>query len=376
LPSPDIREYVDLTLYDRTPQELLDTALADAAIKLPGWVPREGNTELVLLEAVSLEVAELVYAINRLPGAVTEVLLGLYGIVRDDGAPPVATVRFELSDNLGHTIPAGTIVRLVAGDVVVDFTTNANLAIAPGATEGVIGITADRNTIEGNGTPIDTELELITAVPYVDAVVVTVAIAGGLEAETGESFLDRGAQALRRLVSTLVTPDHFVAAALEDPNVLRAQGLDNYNPAVGPNPGDNPGHITVVVAGANGAALTAPQKAAIEAVLEAAAMANLDVHLADPNVTNQAIDVTVVRLAGYTDLQVQANVTSALQAYLDPATWAWGRDVYRNELISVIDQAVGVDRVVALAVPAADVAITNIGGLVNDGALTITVQAP
>src|SRR4051794_20833934 len=112
MPSPDVTDLVELTLYDKGPFDLVDRALADAAPKLPGWVPREGNTELVLLEAMALPVAELIYAVNRLPGAVLDVLLRLYGITRNLGAPAAATVRFTLADALGHNLPAGTRVAL------------------------------------------------------------------------------------------------------------------------------------------------------------------------------------------------------------------------------------------------------------------------
>lgn len=379
MPSPDITPYVDLTLFDKDPQDLVDQAVEDALVTLPDWEPAEGNTEMVVLEGEALIGAEVIYAINRLPGATVEILLALYGVLRDAGSPPTVELRFELSDDLGHTIDAGTTVRLpLGGDLeVMDFTTDADLVVANGDTEGVVMATGSRNSIDANGIAAETEYELQDAVPYVDRVMGNTDVNAGAEPETGEDFLDRGVQVLRRLVNTLVLPEHFTAEALLNPLVVRATTLDNFDVTVGGGsvPGDHPGHVTVLVAGAAGAALDPGDVADLDADLEAKSMANLAVHVAGPTVTNVAVTAEVIRLAGYLDAEVEANVGAALQAYLDPDTWEWGRDVYRNELISVIDQVEGVDRVVSVTAPAADV-VVDVDELINDGVLTITVTAP
>jgi hypothetical protein len=231
MPVPDVKSYVDLTLYDKDAKKIADQALADAAVKFPGWVARAGNTEVLLIEAMALEVAELAFAINRLPGAVTEVLLGLYGIVRSQGAAPTATATFALSDTLGHTVPSGTVVRLSLGaDVApLDFTTDVALVVPGGQSSGTVAITAKRNTAAANGTISGTALSLVDSIAFVNSVSLGSAVANGQEAETGTAFLDRGIQALRKLVTTLVLPEHFTAEALLDVNVKRATSVDNYN---------------------------------------------------------------------------------------------------------------------------------------------------
>lgn len=376
--SPDVREYVDLSLLDKDAQDLVDAALDDAEVKLPDWTPREGNTEVVLIEALSLTVQELIFAVNRLPGAVTEVLLRLFDVDRSEGAPPTATVTFTLSDTLGHTIPEGTVVRLDLGPDVdpVDFTTDVGLIIGAGSAAGNVAVTATENTIRANDTAAGTDLELIDAHSYVELVELQSAVAGGLEAEDDAAFLTRGAQTLTRLVSTLVLPDHFTAAALDNVNVERATTVDNYDPAVGPNPGDNPGHATVAVAGPAGAALSAGIKTTIETDLEAKALANLDVHVADPTLNSVAVTASVRRLAGFTSTDVEDDVEAALTAYLSPDNWPWDTVVRRNELIALISGVEGVAYVETLTVPAADVNLNGVAPLTQPGALAITVTEP
>src|SRR5687768_10446156 len=110
--TPDLSDYVDLTLYDRDAAALVERALLDATLKLPGWVPREANTEVVLIEALALELVELVYAVNRLPSAVTMALLGLFDVTRDDGTAPTVDIEVTAVDAAGYTVPAGTLFRL------------------------------------------------------------------------------------------------------------------------------------------------------------------------------------------------------------------------------------------------------------------------
>lgn len=373
--SPDLRGYHDLLLFDRLPADLVERALEDAAVKMPDWVPRAGNTEVVLIEALALIVAEHVYALNRMPGAITEILIRLFGIERAQGVAPTATVTFALADTMGHTIPINTRVRLGLDETVdpVEFTTDVEAVAAAGSGSVNVPVTATRATGDANGTPAGTSLEMVSAIAYVDAVTLATSVTAGSDPEDEVSWRDRATETFSRLVSTLVLPQHFTSAALDSPAVHRATTLDNYDPGQLGAPGDHPGHVTVAVAGSGGALLAAADKTTLEGDLEAKALANLDVHIIDPTITTVAVDVTVVRRAGYTDQQVVDAVTAALDAYLDPDTWDWAGTVWRNELIVIIDQAQGVDRVVTLTAPAADVALAGVAALADTDAASITV---
>lgn len=277
--NEDIPGYLDLSLYDADEQELVDRALLDAAIKLPEWQPREGNTEVVLIEALALVVAELVYAINRAPVTALEGLLALYGFPRDPGTPPTASAQFTLADMLGHTIPAGTTVRVVVASTgeEVDFTTNVDLVIPAASNTGVVAITGEENTVSANGT-------------------------------------------------------------------------------------------------AAGAAVAAGVKTEVETSLEAQCLAALDVVIIDPTVTAVNITAAVIALPDADPAVVETAIETALTDYLNPATWDWSSWVFRNELITLISNVAGVDRVVDLDVPASDLELPGAAPLASPGVFTITVS--
>lgn len=374
--SPDVAPYVDLSIFDVTAQEVFDQALAVVQERLPGVTLNEANMEAVLMEALAVEVSELVFAANRLPGTIVEVLLRLYGISRDFGAPAAVNLRFTVADTIGHEIPAQTFVRLTLADGnVLDLRTDATVIIPIGSNTGTVYAIADTSTAAPNGLPAGTPVELLTSLAYVDSVVLADVPTGGRDEESAEGLLERGQALLQRLVSTLVTPQHFVAAAALTAGVVRAAAADNYNPTQVGSPGAHPGHVTVAVAGENGAPLNATQKAALLADLSAQALALLAIHIADVSVTNVNVTATVYALPGYTAPDIQAAITERLTEYLDPDTWPFGRPVYRNELISVIDTVDGVDRVVNIDSPATDVSLSGIAPLARVGIVTITVQA-
>lgn len=231
MPSPDLSSYVDLTLYDAQPIDLLNRALANITAKFPGFVTAEGDPASTVLEAASLIVAELVYAINRLPGAMTEVLLQLYGISKGQGAQATAQATFTASDTVGHTVPAGTTVGLNLGNSgQVFFTLNANLVIPAGSDQATGEITDLAYEALPNGTAAGTALSIVDSIFWIQSVALASAPAGGADPETDQSWLARGSQQLGRLVSTLVLPSHFTDAALDFTGVYRATTVDNWNP--------------------------------------------------------------------------------------------------------------------------------------------------
>jgi hypothetical protein len=108
MPSPDVRPYVDLTLFDENAQAIYLRALDYARIALPEYQPREGTIESVLLQAFAREVQEAILSINRLPGAMTEVLLRLLDVARNTGTRATATVKFTGQTTTDFVVPSGT----------------------------------------------------------------------------------------------------------------------------------------------------------------------------------------------------------------------------------------------------------------------------
>lgn len=374
-PSPDITAYVDLRIYDISDQDIVSTGLAAAQLNLPGWVPREGNTEVVLMESLALEISEAIVAINRVPGAVVAALLLLAGVDKDYGAAPVATATFTLGDTLGHTIPGGTRLYLVLDDgtTVTFLVEPPGLTIDPGDDSGTVSIIGDTFTDEANGIATGTKLIMVDPVPFIDTVTLATDVADGRSAETDNEWRDRGVARLSRLSDALVLPRHFEAAALERTEVARAVALDLWDGSGGA-PGDDPGHITVAVLGDGGAALSAPTKAAIETDLEDRAVAILDVHVIDVTIVTVPFAVQYHPLPGFDTAVVTQAVEDALTAYVDPLAWQWGGTIRRFEIVSLVDRVDGVDypMTVTINAVAADYVISGAASLPKAGVLTVT----
>lgn len=377
--SPDVTPYTELTLLDVDAQDLVTAAVARLAVTFPEWVPREGHTEVLLLEQLAALAESTVYATNRLPDGMTEVLLRLFGLERSLGVAPSAVARFDLADTAGHTIPAGTLVRVNRGANVepVDLTTDADLVVAPGSSQGTVGITGDAAGIDGNGVTTGTLLELLDSITFVNTVTLTTPLGGGVAPEDGAAFLARGIPILSRLTTTLVRPADIEAYVIDQAVAQRVKVLDLYDPddpdAV---PGDNPGFVTVAVTTAGGGALSAPAKAALLDELIDKTHAGLKLAVVDADVNEVDVEVTVLRRPGYSDATVEANVVAILEAYLSPDAWDWSRLVRRNELIAVVDRAVGVDTVLDVVVPASDLELTGVAPLASSGTLTVNIEAP
>lgn len=377
MPSPDLTDLVDLVLYDKDPYDLVQRAILDATVKLPGWIPREGNTELVLLEGTGLQVAEAVYAINRLPGAVLDVLLRLFGITRNVGTAPTADVRFNVADLVGHVIPAGTRVSLDLGGTAepLVFATDAAVLVAAGSNSAVAAATATRATALGNGVPAGTLLAVETQIAWVNTAQLETPPVDGIDPEAEADWRARALRMFQTLRSTLVLPDDFTAEALGFPGVYRATTVDRWDSTAAGGAGAVAnGHVSTFVLGEGGVALSSGAKADLAAQMQAKASADLVVHVADPVVTPVNVAVTVHRFVDWATADVAANVTDALQAYLSPDAWDWDTVVRRNELIGLLSDVDGVRYVEVLTTPAADVNLPGAAALASAGSLAVTVN--
>lgn len=369
--SPDLSPYNGLLVYDLDSVDLVNRALLDAVTKTPDWVPRDGNWEMVLLEACSLVAAEIVYAINRVPDATISGVLQLLGVTPSAGSQATATATFTLSDALGYTIPAGTAVALPVADGQVQFTSNVDLTIPPGSTSGTIGITSVDNTAEANGATAGTSLVLVDSVPSVDTVALATDVSAGSDPETDADFISRGITRFARLNDTLVLPGHFTDEVIATfPQVERATTIDNWDADTASS---TPGHVTVAVAGGGGASLSSGDKDAILADLQSKALVNLVVHVIDPDITVVDVTVSVHSAPGEDPGTVHDSIINTLRGYLSPDSWPWDATVRVNKLLNVIENVTGVDYVDTLTLPASDVALSGAAPLPAAGTILLTV---
>lgn len=378
-PPADTSGYVDLRLYDRSDQDIIEVALAAAQLNLPEWTPREGHVEVLLIEAIALEVAEAIVAVNRLPGATLETLLRFAGVDRDYGAAPIAFAQITCADTLGHEVPAGTRLYLTTADgqgVVTMLVESPGVNIPQGSATGVVSLIGDVFTAAANGVPAGTQLAMVSPMPFVETIELATAVADGRDPETDEVWRDRGVNRLSRLTEALVLPRHFEARALEDPNISRAVVVDNNDPTTD-GVGDDPGHVTVAVLGDGGAVISTAAKATLEATLDDAALAALQVHVVDITVVQVLLSVQIRLLPSADPDTATAGVQRAVDEYLDPLTWTYGAVVRRNEIVSIIDRVSGVDYVDTIAITGqnadGNLVLPTASSVPNLGGIEITI---
>lgn len=382
MPTPDVSEYLGLELVQLDEPTLIERALAHLVETFPDYVPRPGNTEYVLIEAIAGITAELGYAINTLPDGLTEVLLRLFGLERDQGSPPTASVKFTLNDTVGHTIPDGTTVRLDLGDdeEPVDFTTIGNLVIPPGQFQGTVTAGGSVPTLEANGAPAGTALEVVDAIRWINSAELAATANGGREAEDGDAFLDRATPILRTLTTTLVRAadvERYVKATYADAKVVRV--LDS-----GRFPAFAPGTVFVVVGGVGGSSLGQPRRLTIGNDLIARMAAGMVVYINDVILVGIDVDVEVTTFPGANPATVEAAIRATLADYLRPESWWSGSagagaalTLLRNELIARVDAVPGVNLVTALSIvtTAPNAGIGTVSGA-GDVTFTSPIAAP
>lgn len=360
--------YLSLEVADTDPQRIVDDAVAYASTVFPDWIPRNGSTEVVLMEALALGVSDLIYAANRLPGSVVEAILGLYDVPRSEGTQATGNVLVTLDDERTTTVAAGSRFEVPGQDILLEVTTATSVTADDTVTVPVRTVDA---TGAANGLAVGTALDIIDAVPYAVAAEVSTALTGGADPESDAAYIDRAGTRLARVTSSLVIPLHFTAYCLEDSRVLRATTVDLYDPNSGNDPGDDLGNVTVYLYGRGGALDPAVLTELDDQMTERAA-SMISVHVENGTVVTQDIDVTVVGLPGFSTDEIRDNITAALQAWMTPTQWEWGKSIVVNDIIAELGQVAGVDYVDSVADPSGTVDLEP-NELAQVGTITVSV---
>lgn len=354
--------------------DLADAAVSFARTLMPEWQPRQGNTEMVLIQSLALILGPETLAMNIMPFRLLEQLMLLYGVRRDPGAVALGRIKLTVSRSAAtQVIPAGSTFRLPPGDsgLTVDLVTKDELVIITTETDiGYVNVMASRVGSDPNNTPAGTLLQPVTNLPFVELAEIDQALTGGIDVENDAHFYGRAASVLGRLTSTLVLPEHFTFAALSRNEVGRAKTYNLYNP-IDPE-ATSAGHVTIAVADEVGQPLDGDEMEAIRADLAAQALASLTIHIIPPTLTTVSFGLTVKAIPGYTEAAVRANVIATLQNWISPANWEWDSSVRKYAIIAMASRAAGVAEVTFAP---EDIPLTGKAPLAQAGTITVTVMS-
>jgi len=385
--SPDVSSYVDLTVYDDNPVEVLNTILKSGRGNLPVWRPEAGQIEVVLAEAIANRSSELAADINRLPAATTEVLLQLFGLTRSDGVKATATIDVALFSS--GTLRAGTeflyydasTARSYRFTLDADFTgtTGSGLAV----TAQAVGTAYNLSGVTGSS------LSLLTGSDIFDSATFATNPSGGLNAETDNEYFDRGVALLASYTTASTTATQiksFVSANKSYANRVEVYNRKRYRDrdTTATDYGTHDGYVLVAVGGNVSTAASATAQVPVSTSnlsdlydsLTSRVASGVTIDVMSAELASVSVTATVVKTSGAVASTVKTAVENAIKDYFDPNQWDWSANTVRkNELISLIDGISGVDYVSSLTLDGQTLIGTdNIGYYTSSGGTKTTVN--
>ena len=337
-----------------------------------GWEPNDGDMEVVLIEALApmaqnaLEVAAQVPA-----GAFRAYGTKLIGEPYQAAVAATGQVTFTAIDNAGYE--SDDLVQLAQGSQA--FMTDIPVVIPAGSTSVTVDVTALTPGEAGNDLTGD--LDLVTALPWVDSTVFVGSTADGIDAEEDDAYQDRLARKLQLSAYTLVTGRDFELLALDQPNIGRAMAIVGTARAV-----------TVAVANVSGNTVSSADKAALVALYGDYRQVNTTYTVVDPTYTTVGVTFTVKAYPNIDVTDLKARCEAAVAAWLNKATWGnpgrgtseqWlNTTIVRvDKVLDVLADVDGVDYVVRSSVlingSNADLTLSGTAPLPNTGTITCTV---
>lgn len=177
------------------------------------------------------------------------------------------------------------------------------------------------------------------------------------EAETLTHAVGRAIEA-REARLRAVTAEDFEAIARETPGLRVARAVARPNLFPGLSCVNAPGMVTVIVLPTLPLSRPVPSAGFIDRIaarIESRRTIGTRVVLAGPRYLEVAVHARLKAFDGTDRKRLSAQVAQALDAFFDPLTggpegtgWPLGRDIYRAEVMQVIDQTEGVDHVLSL----------------------------
>ena len=209
-------------------QALIQRAFEFMQTKFIGWVPAEGNLDTAIIESVAGEGADVAALTTQVP----KTIFGYIGQTMFDVPVLSATTAlfhstWNLSDNLGHTIVAGTQIgiRNTTGDLI-PFMVLTDVIVPAGTVAtatGAVTCVAINTGSDANGLGvIGGVVELIDPLAWVDNIVQTDIPDGGTDGETADAYLDRLSMKLKTIAPRPIIPRDFEIMARDITAILQA----------------------------------------------------------------------------------------------------------------------------------------------------------
>lgn len=225
---------------------LIQTALTNIARTITGWVPREGNLEVALIEQFAYMASEAANVASDVPQSIFRYYGQLVGITPNDGVNSQILTTWTLvnpATGTGFTIPANTVAGFYyQGNALQYLTPSTPTVIPAGQTSASIVMTAVSPGIAynvdslANFTAIGTILTPNPNNPYISQVTISGTpannsqLALGIDPESDQAYLDRLSSEMKFLAPRPITANDYAAISTNVSGVYRAASLDGFNP--------------------------------------------------------------------------------------------------------------------------------------------------
>jgi hypothetical protein len=347
-------------------QELLDRFVSRLQEKWPDWTPNDADLESIMAEALAPMAQDAAETAARVPAGIfrsygSKILNNPYRV----GIAAETSVTITLTDPDGHTIPARTEIEIDG----YAFATETDVIVPPGAlsAEGVTVVAVEPGEASNN-LPGDV-VSMISALAFVESVVLESLTSGGQDAEDDIDYQDRLSRDLELQATTLVTARDYELMGLQDPGV---------GSIVARNDGER--NVLVVAVDEEGEALPQPIKDRLIERYEDYRLVNTVITVADPTYTTVNITYEVAAYTGFDEADLITRINQSLEDWLQPGIWGRPKNfgdpgtggfapdnvVRKNRVIDIIGDNEGVAYVVG------DPVITGAGATIEtNGDLTM-----
>ena len=225
---------------------LTQQALSNLASYFPGWVPREGNLEVAIIEQVALLAAEAATAASDVPSVIFESFGTLVGITPIAGNYEQIQVTWTLASpatGAGYQIPSGTIAGFYWQGAAYQFETIQDYTIANGSSSMNLimqsvaqGAVYDLDALAANSSFNVNQYLTLTAQDILVSTILIIStpstlptLTRGTDAETSSAYLNRLANELQLLAPRPITPTDYSVFSQNVSGVYRATTYDGVN---------------------------------------------------------------------------------------------------------------------------------------------------
>jgi hypothetical protein len=306
----------------------------------------------LLLGAVARMAVLILVLAGQVPKAIfKQFLITILSIPINQATVASSTVTIHASATQGGTLEAGA-------QIVIDgvgFVTTADTTVAAAGSTSVPVQAVLAGTAGSGLSGVSVQLSA-PSVTWVETVTLDAPTTGGVDGETDDEFVNRGADEIPTLSPKMIHVDDVAPILRGDPEVHRVLVLKGFVP---PSTTGVAGAVTVAPMNATGGSISSPGKTRVETTIEAGRILQLDAHVIDP--TPNAIDVAFTAKcdADQDPVVVAAAAEQAILEFLSPLGWGipsggqpteWVNEptVVRNDLFGVLYNVPGIRHVSAL----------------------------